>query len=372
MRYRTRRLFFYTFVFIFAIVGPLLVAYSIGYTFNPSTAAFESTGGIFIKSPTPRLAVFLNGAFAKETGFITGSVLFTDLAPGRHLVRLEKERYGPWSKSALVEPTAVTELRNVMLIPYQPAIATSTPAELAALQATTSPAQSLTLERNGNLIAGRGKEAPVIAENVHSFTTVGDAIFFVSRSGFLGRYDLAGREIATIGRPGFFLTDTPLKFVSGRGLPGQAPAGQGLIGVIDSAGGFFLYEESSGALQPISSGVKEALLDAQAEKLLLHKDESIEIVWLKDNRHQPFQKKGTVEIIVKAAGAVREARWFYSTGAHVVYRTVLGIFFTEIDGRGGRNTAQLRTAAADELFTFPSLPNTIFYKEGSAAYRIEL
>lgn len=362
MRYRTRRFLFYTLAICFPLVGTFIVAYSLGYTFNFSTASFESTGGIFIKSATPRLAVFLDGAFVRETGVITGSTILTDLRPGRHLVRLEKPEHRPWSKTVNVESTAVTELRDIILVPYEPVAATSTPAAIRALQATTTSLEPLTIDKKGTLIAGRGGEANLIAKNVHSFATVGDTVYFVGQNGFLASYDQASRELATVGRPGFFLNRKPVRFISGPGL----------IAVIDSAGGLFTFNESTNTLTPLAAEVKDASLDDLGQKLLIRKEEGIQILWLKDNERQPFQKKGKLEAIVELGGAVRDAYWFYAANAHIVYRTAEGIFITEVDGRGGRNTSQLLAGSADELLTFPSLPNAIFYRTGKTVYKIEL
>lgn len=362
MRRSTRRILFYTFAIIFLIAGPLLVAYSLGYTLNLSTATFESTGGVFIKSGAARLAVFLDGAFVKETGFITGSTLLTDVTPGAHLVRLEKPGFRPWSKTVAVEPNAVTELRDVLLVPHQIAAATSTAAELALIRATSTPAEALAIDRTGSLVAGRGAQAKKIAENVHSFAAAGDAVYFVGQSGFLARYGSASGELATIGRPGFFLDSKSLRFIPGAGV----------LAIIDSSGGLFLYEEASGTVAPITSGVKEISFDGEEQKLLITKEQSIEILWTKPNDYQPFQPKGTLETVITETAPIREARWYYATDAHAVYRTRQGVFLVETDTRGGGNVAQLLDGPVDELVTSPVSPASIFYKNGKMTYKIEL
>ena len=362
MHRRTRRIIFYSLVLAFTFAGPLLVAYSFGYTFNLSTVSFEPAGGIFIKSATPRLAVFLDGVFVQETGLITGSTILSDLRPGPHLVRLEKIGFRPWSKTVMVEPTEVTELRSVMLIPYEIAAATSTPIEFEAARATTTSPEVLTLDPKGNLIAGRGSAARKIAENVHSFASIGDAVLFVARSGFLGRFTPSTREFATLGRPGFFLDKKPLRFIPG----GEFAA------VIDSSGGLFIYNETDGTIEPVASGVKDVSFDSTQEKLLMFKERTVEILRLRDNPRQPFQQKGMIETIVAESQLIRGAQWFYATNAHIVWRTGEGTFIAEIDGRGGRNTAEIVSGPTDEILTSPSLPNAIFYKKGKAVYKIEL
>ncbi len=362
MQRSLRRIIFYSFVLAFAIAGPLVVAYSFGYTFDLSTATIATTGGILVKSSTPRLTVFLDGSFLKETGLITGSMLVTDVEPGTRLVRLEKTGFRSWSKPIAVSPLVVTELRNIILVPHPLLIATSSAAELAAAEATTTAANGLALSRRGELILNRDGAVKKIAENAHSFTANEEAIFFVDQNGFLARYALPGGDITLLGRPGFFLEKRPMRFVAGRGL----------LAILDSSGGLYLFSEGSTTAEPVEAGVKDVAFDSRGEKMLIVKDTAVDLVWLKDNAHQPFEKKGTREEILRSPVAIREARWLFQTDAHVVWRTREGIFLTEIDGRGGRTTTELVSGAVDELLTLPSLPNTIFYKKGKAVYKIEL
>lgn len=339
-----------------------MVAYSLGYIFNFSTARFEQAGGIFIKSRTPRMSVFLDGALVRETGLLTGSTFLTDILPGDHLIRLEKLGFRSWSKTIGVARAAVTELRNIILVPYPLAAATSSREEIAGAQATSTPAEVLTLNKKGAVIAGRGKNAEVILENVHSFSSVSDAIFFVDKNGFLARYDFATGAITTIGRPGFFLDTLPLRFV----------VGQRYIAIIDSSGGLFLLDKTASTLTPVASGVKDAAFDGTQAKMLLQKNKSIALLWLADNTRHPFQKKGTAEEIVSLKIPIRDARWFYKTDAHIAYRTRDGISLAEIDQRGGSDIAELVSGATDELLTFPALPDAIFWRIGKTIFKIEL
>ena len=363
MSRQKRRIIFYFLTVIFLIVGPLIAAYAVGFTFNFSTARFQKTGGIFIKSPTPRLSVFLDGAFVKETGLLAGSALLPDVLPGAHLVRLEKSGFRSWSKTVTVDPTAVTELRNILLVPHPVRAATSTREEMAAGAATTTSAEALTLDSRGRLMAGRGSDSRVLIKNVHSYARApaGDAIFFVDKNGFFARYDGAAKEIMTIARPGFFLTGGSLRFI----------AGQKFVAVIDPSGGLFLFDQSAEILSPVAGSVRDVAFDGQEEKMLLGRERDISILWLADNPRQPFQKKGAVEEVISRDWAIRESRWLYKTDGHIIWRDRDGVFLTEIERRGGANTAELVSGAVDELHTFPSLPDAIFFRRGKTFFRIE-
>lgn len=357
-----RRFLFYALTLVFLIAGPLLVAYSLGYVYDFSTASLEQTGGIFVKAETPRLMVFLDNAPARETGIITGSTFLTDVRRGTHLVRLEKQDFRPWSKSVPVEPATVTELRDIVLIPRELAVATSSEKELGAAAATSTPVETLTQNAKNQLLAGRGKSARVILENVHSFAEDGDDIFFVDQNGFFARLSRDTAAIATIGRPGFYMEGRRVRFVSGRQY----------IALIDASGGLFLYEKSTGTLTPAASDVQNAAFDGTESKLLLQRRQNIAVLWLDDNPYQPLQKKGITEEILSEDGTIFEAQWFYATDAHILWRTRRGIYFAEIDRRGGLNKTELFSGTADGLFTYPSLPHTVFWRTGKSLYKTEL
>lgn len=362
MKRSTRRIIFYLLVLAFAAVGPLAVLFSLGYSFRPATATFETTGGIFVKSDTPRTSVFLDGAFVRETGFITGSTFLTDITPGTHLVRMEKPLFRPWAKTVAVAPAEVTEFRDVFLVPHIPAIATTTSRELAAAVATSTAMRQFSRDKKGRLVFTERGVPEIIAESVHSFAADAEGVFFVEQNGFLARYDRVLRATETIGRPGFFLDRGDVRF-----------RGDGnFLAVIDGSGGLFLYDRGSGEVRPVASGAKDTAFDTEEEKLLIMKEREIAVLWLADNDRQPFQKKGEAETIVKETNPIKQAEWYYGTEAHVVYRTRAGIFIVEADTRGGGNTGELVTGPVDEIITSPLAPNTIFYRKEKAVYRIEL
>jgi hypothetical protein len=218
------------------------------------------------------------------------------------------------------------------------------------------------LDARGRLTAGRG--ARVILENVHSYAYAPEAgaVFFVDKNGFFAQYETASGKITSIGRPGFFLTDERLRFV----------AGGKFVAIIDPSGGLFLYDESTGTIDPVTGGVSDAAFDSEENKLLVMQEHILSILWLADNTHQPFQKKAVLEEIVSTDSAVRQARWFYKTDSHVVWRSRNGVFLTEIDRRGGASTGELVAYPVDEIGTFVSLPDTVFYRRGKNIFRMDL
>lgn len=355
MRKTARRRLFYLLILAFIFTIPLLLVYSLGYTLNITKKAVMQTGGIFIKSQIPRLSIFLNAQFVKESSIFSGGALLTGVEPGTYLLRLEKEGYTAWSKAVTVDPAVVTEIRNVLLASKKPPIATSTAEEVLKLQEEIKVLDSqFSINRKGALVERTSTTTVVVAQDVHSFGAWDNTILFVNRSGFLSKIALATKTIEIIGRPGFFIEEgKPFTFI-------RSPAGD--FAILDSSGGLFIL--SGMELRTITGGVLKAAFDNHGGKLMLVKDRDIGILWMKNHNYQPFQKAGMVEHIITVPSSIKDTAWFYKDSAHIVLNTKEGIFMTETDGRGGRNTVELYPERADEIRTFVGMPDAIFFKKG--------
>ncbi len=354
-----RRILFYSLVLVFMLTTPVIIGYALGFAIDPDTNEVERTGGIFIKSKTPRLTIFLNGALAKETSLLSGSALLMDISAGTHLVRLEKAEYTPWSKRTEVAPLRVAEFRNVLLFPHPNtrALATSTPDERALMPSSVPPASGFRIDRNQNLIErATGK---IIAPHVNSFGEIDGEVFFVDKNGFFARRAESG-VIETLGHPGFYLSEKPVRFL-------KSPADE--IIIIDPVGGLYLFDGASVA--PLEGGVKDVAFDTDGEKILFFHEKTIEVLWRAENSYQPFQKKDTRENMEFDA-PVLYARWYHRDDAHIIVLTRDGVYITELDGRGGRNTAPLIEGRVDEIFTTPDLPEAIFIKKGKTWFTMRL
>lgn len=339
---------------------PILISFSLGYTLNWSSRSVEKSGGIFIKSRTPRLSIFLNNNFIKETSLISSGAILTRIYKGTYLLRIEKDGYHPWSKAVTVEPEVVTELRNILLVTRPITVATTTKKEVSSLLATSTPSWEITLDKKRNLIERGSKK--IISSAVNSYGMLDNKILVINESGFLSVFDLSTNLLETIGRPGFYLSQNMAKFT-------QSPAGE--ITILDSSGGIYLWNGEDN-IHPVDGGAKTIYFDEDGEKMLMVKENEIEILWMKNNPNQPFQKKYSQEIILRVTSPIEDARWLYQDNAHIAIKTADGIFLTEIDGRGGRNTVELFSGKTDEIFTSPEVPQAVFFKQGKIWQKIEL
>lgn len=357
---KARNIIFYALVAIFVLIAPILIALSYGYRFDFGKGSVVETGGVFVKSSTPRLSVFLNSDFVKETPFLPGGALLPELAPGTYLLRIEKAGYHPWSKTVEVEPSIVTELRNIVLVPRPVIYATSTGEEVALLTAS-EPKSAFTLSKN-SIAQKTATSTRTIASNVYSFRVLDNLIYFVDRNGFVAKYDINTGSTETIGRPGFFLENKDVEFF-------KSPAGD--VAIIDPAGGLFILDAQN-TISFIEKGVKEAIFDSEGKKMLVRSDNSVKILRLGENSYQPFEKRGAIDTILSIDTPILDAKWFYKDDAHVAVRTKEGIYFIEIDGRGGRSTIELVSDKTDGLKTLPEIPDKIFFKKGKTWFRIDL
>ncbi len=385
MTRRTRRIFFYSSIGIFVVVAPLLAAYSLGYIFHPFARSLEQTGGIFIKSKTPRISLFIDGSFIKETSYLSGGALLTDIKPGTHRLRLEKQDHHSWAKTITVEPSMVEDFRNIILVPNTLSIATTTKKDLALLRASattgsfrpiapketmvapnrpvSTPRPDFYLDSKRNLINRAATTTDrILISSVNSFDILDGVPYFIDKNGFLGKIDPSSKNITTIGRPGFYLTDTPAQFAETR---------DGRIVIVDASGGFFLSDGFM-TIQTITGGVRQFLFDSNGKKILLRKNQSVEILWLEDNAFQPFQPSGTREQVYSGDEMIDDADWFYKDDAHIVIRSAVGLLLSDIDPRDGKNIVNLFAKRTDELITIPEIPDSIFFRRGKTFYTIAL
>ena len=357
-----RRRLFYLLVGIFLILSPLLVAYSLGYTFRLSKRTLQQVGGIFLKSDTSGISVFLNNQFVKETSFLPGGALLPNLAPGAHLLRVEKSGYQSWSKTISVEPFLVSEFRDILLVPQPVSAATATPQERILLAEPVSPPKPVGLDSEGNLFL-RGTEE-ILATNVQAYGIAEKGeVFFMDKNGFLAQIETGTGAIRVLGRPGFYLEgNRPLKFV-------VSPLGD--IAVLDSSGGGYLFHKGGGFIT-VGGDIRNFSFDSEGKKLLAIRERDASVVWVEKNANQPFQAVGTIEPLVRFKSLIRDMAWFFGDDAHAVMRTSEGLFLTEADGRGGRNTVQLIEGPVEAMRTLTKFPNAVFFLQEKVWRKIEL
>ena len=103
---------------LFICTAPIIVLYSLGYTFDESFK-IQKTGGIFIHSDVANSSVFVDEEFFKTNGIFIRNTLIQDLVPNKkYLIEFKKEGYQSWIKEIYVYPSIVSE-GSVLMLPNE-------------------------------------------------------------------------------------------------------------------------------------------------------------------------------------------------------------------------------------------------------------
>ncbi len=117
MTLKTRRILFYSFVFLFVLAAVVIVLYSGGFRFDFQTGTVSKTGGIYIKSKPSNIDITLDGKRVKnDSGIFQSGTLITDLLPGVYSIELSGDNYYPWKKNAAVDAGGVSVFDNIILL----------------------------------------------------------------------------------------------------------------------------------------------------------------------------------------------------------------------------------------------------------------
>jgi len=121
MEKRIRRILFFVFFSIFISIAPILTLYVQGYRLDFENKRLTQTGGLFIKTITPKQAeVYLDNKLAAKTDFFFSSTLIENLLPKIYNIRVQKQDYYAWEKNLEVKEKQVVEARSIVLFPKDP------------------------------------------------------------------------------------------------------------------------------------------------------------------------------------------------------------------------------------------------------------
>ncbi len=113
-----RTVLFYMSLAIFFLGLPFILAFSLGYKFDPRTLKFTRGGLIMIKTVPGGASVFLNKLLVKDKT----PVMLNELIPGTYQIDLELEGHYSYFAEVRVEPGKVVRLEKVILFPLRPDI----------------------------------------------------------------------------------------------------------------------------------------------------------------------------------------------------------------------------------------------------------
>lgn len=104
-----RRLYYLSAFLIFAVIAPLLLAWTSGYRWSNVRTGFVRTGALVVYS-TPRADVRINGVLQGSTPFRQ-----THLSPGSYTVTVSKSGYADWVHTVRITPNTAQVIGPVLL-----------------------------------------------------------------------------------------------------------------------------------------------------------------------------------------------------------------------------------------------------------------
>lgn len=203
-----------------------------------------------------------------------------------------------------------------------------------------------------------------LLQDVYAFAASGSRIYFISGNGFFASTDWEGQNTESYGRKGMFLSDSPVT-IKANAL--------GDAFVIDSGGGFFIRMRNAPEITPIAGSITGAAFTAEGDKILYWSDHDIQIVWLTDEKNQPFHIAGQHEKIISFPDAIiRYAAWFGDPAEHILFHAGATVGITDIDTRGGGPTTATIFQNIIGSSVFDSSGKALFRSERSFLFRSDL
>ena len=98
------------------IASYIIILYAQGYKYSFSDNKFYRTGAVYLKTNTSA-DVYLNDKLLGNTSFFNNSYRIEGLLPGDYTIRVQKNDYSMWQKSADVNEGFVNEFSKILLLP---------------------------------------------------------------------------------------------------------------------------------------------------------------------------------------------------------------------------------------------------------------
>ncbi|MBI5742575.1 MAG: hypothetical protein HZA25_01920, partial [Candidatus Niyogibacteria bacterium] len=347
---KTRRWLLLFSAVAFLILTPFILLYTAGYRLTDDWQ-FRKTGGIYIHSPISGSEIFLNDALQKTTNLLQTGVFIQNLRPAKYNALVAKEDHWPWQKELTVRSELVTEA-NAFLIPRSPDGRVILRGNFLSLYGSPKN-EVLMIEESSN-----GKKRLVFYQpsgdkflTVNSTSTAkilanyNDLKNIYSESGAIYVENNAGKIIQTTFDLGKNLTSA--KYIA------QLP---------DT-----LLTDKNAPEVP----AQLVKYDARERLRVYAQGNVIFAEWLPTDLPLPYFLQSKKERIVSARLAIRALDLYPNRRDLVIYAAETGVYVTELDGRGGRNTQPLYKGAAP-TFTLLSGDNKIYVLDGDALMEIGL
>lgn len=326
MTKRTRRVVLYSTVLFFILATPIILLYSLGYSFDWQNKKLVLTGGLSLESIPKKADVYIDGEIEEKT-----PISVKRLLPKDYQIRIIKQGFHPWQKKIKIESKLVTEAKNILLIPINP-------------------------------------DVEIVKENISKDFSVkeflsqekSDNIFYIQKSSYvLYKTNQDGFEQEQIS-----LTPLPAQeyeiFVSDNEE----------IAVLSENQELYLLDLETKIFEQIGENVEIITFSNDNKKILYATPSEIWVYYLKDINSQPNKKAGEKELITRLGQKIKQVLW-YDADEHIIFLVNQNIKITELDGRDERNTVDIIKADAKQI-TFHKKDKKLYFIEKEKLLRISL
>ncbi|HEY4499632.1 MAG TPA: hypothetical protein VJH70_00660 [Candidatus Paceibacterota bacterium] len=179
MTIRIRRTLFLFLTCLFFIVGTILVFYSNGWRFDFETFTIDKLGALYIEASPEGASVKIEKTdFYIEPGILKNDILIANLFPKNYRIEISKDLYQTWNKIIAVQPSLVTKMYPIILLPKQP-VSTLIEANTAISRIWIGPRFSL-FQLNGKQLRLNNKIIP--GAELHSWSNDGTGLLSLDKA----------------------------------------------------------------------------------------------------------------------------------------------------------------------------------------------
>lgn len=146
MKRSTRRILFWLAVAVFGAASYLVVLVAQGYKYDFARNVFVRTGAIAVTANVDA-QLYVDDTAADPMSFLTHRTGVNRLLPDMYSVRVIKDGYSTWRKTATVQEGLLTDFPSVLLVPLDQASSASVRQEI-----TTDLAKAVTLPKKTKTI----------------------------------------------------------------------------------------------------------------------------------------------------------------------------------------------------------------------------
>lgn len=329
MTQKFRAAIFWLLVVAFLFVVPLLLGYTLGYSYDWANKKIVQTGLFYFKSSPKNTLIFINEKYRGKT-----PKLIKHLLPRNYFVTLRKNGFHPWQKELSVKSGLATEVRHILLVRQNP------PLEFIRANVTNFVDYFFPENKEKNLIVEKFLKNDFKPAAI-SYRVFKNRLFYLSPPNYiLYEANLDGSDKKQISLDPLPADIYQLIF-----------SGNGKIAAIASSSSQALYllnEEKKFDL--LAEGAISAQFSEDNKKMLWQTPNEIWIYWLEDEFVQPYRKANDKEFVTRFGEKIKQTIWYETDNRHIIFIVGETIKIIELDGRGQRNLIDFLTIKNPQIF----------------------